>query len=271
MMCRVVADRYDPNFKYAPGQPVVQEIIPDILPEPQVSTDRKECLAYTRDSGTRAKLAQLFHWDVERNNGDQIKLESETVKRYTLDHPEKKFTKLMEDPRYAVEVSDLLKGKRPHRAYLVTGFMTTTNTTWSSTSSQTASNGVDVSLPIGAIAEITAGVHHTTRASCESKAFVAGEEIFAVAYNVVVLKGGLRRTSQVPVIGDVVWATNKDAAFSTGRQKFVPDDSENESSGSDGGEDETIEPVVGMLLEEPVVVKGLDRVLEVDVEPESPG
>lgn len=279
-LLRVVGDKYDPKASYAPDGPLVNELLPGLRPKPNITTNRKDCLANIKDAGARVKLSKLFHLEVERKQEDQIAVESEQVKRYSLGNADLKFQKLMQDSRYAYEVRNLLNRKRSRRAYLVVGFMTTTNATWSKTAAGGTSAGARTTTMTptilqGAAAaaglEIVADARASNSVGRESEWIAPGEEIFAVSYVEIKLEGQgfLGAGPKVPIIGDTVVASNRHAALGGGGRD--EDDGSESGSGSDS-EDEDEEGrtgqvgTVALAQDEEMVIAGLDHYFEVGLE-----
>ncbi|KAK3293062.1 uncharacterized protein B0H64DRAFT_376031 [Chaetomium fimeti] len=238
-------------------------------------TNRKDLFENARNSGVQTKLAKLFHMGTDRSMGDSIGLESELVKRYSLSNPERRFAELMEDPRYAAEVSSLLAKKRSHRGYLVTGFMTTTNSAWSKSATDDKSLKTGVTLDpslitSGAPSGLDIGVDtsHNVSGSNQSEWVSPNEEIFAVSYVSLKFEGSglLGRGPKKPVIGDVVLASNGHAALSVGVQTHSDDGGSGSDSGSDSEQDD--DPPVGevvVLTDEEPVIEGIDHFFEVPI------
>jgi hypothetical protein len=280
ILCRVVGDKYDPKASYAPEGALVREHFPNILPKPNITANRRECFEKAASSGAKLKLAKLFHLGVDCSHEERTEMESELVKRYSLDSGPAKFKKLMEDPRYAAEVREVLARKRSKKAYLVEGFMTTTNATWSRTVARIARNGAGAAATGGpaAVLEAAADATHNNRTTNASGWITPGEEIFAVSYLEVKLEGkgflGIGRKD--PVIRDTVVASNKTAALNprNARHGVEEDDSEgdsdvvngsNSSSSDSEEEDEDEDTEVVLSTEEEGVIEGLDAFLELDL------
>ncbi|KAK1831535.1 hypothetical protein QBC39DRAFT_93047 [Podospora conica] len=274
MLCRVVADKYNPDRVFAPDEPLASKLLPDLVPEPFVTTNRSDFFDSVRSVGLQTKLLEIFRVNADRSDGNSIGLASELVKRYTLSNPESKFAKLMENPQYAADVSSLLARKRSGKAYLVTGFMTTTNTTWSKGISKVRSVGAGVTLDPGLLAGgapsgfgVGVDASRSTSASRQSEWVSPGEEIFAVSYVSLRLEGGgvLRRGPKKPVVGDVVLASNGHAALAGGAREHPPvSDSESDSDEDEDGESTQVGKVVISTEQEPVV-EGLDHFLDVSI------
>ena len=122
-----------------------------------------------------AKISKLFRVDIERLSDDRTILESDMIKQYTLENPAKRFEALMKDGAYAADVWELLKERHPHRAYLITGFLTTTNSSWESNRllgvSQTISATVPVAEALGApipVLDLGVGISYDSKTKHQS-------------------------------------------------------------------------------------------------------
>lgn len=276
MLCRVVADKYNPDRAFAPDEPLASQLLPDLVPEPFITTNRSDFFDNVRSVGLETKLLEIFHVGADRSDGNSIGLESEMVKRYSLSNPEPKFAKLMENPHYAAAVSSILAGKRSGKGYLVTGFMTTTNATWSKGTIKDRAFGGGVTLDPGLLAGgvpsgfgVGVDASRSTSTSKQSGWVSPGEEIFAVSYVSLKLEGGglLGRGPKKPVVGDVVFAGNGHAALSGEKQgNSTASDSESDSDEDDDDKRLRLVKVVVSTEEEPVV-DGLDNFVDVPVNP----
>lgn len=203
-MCRVVEAMSQPLARFAPFRPLTpgqpshntDEIIPGILPQPSLSTDRKELIQIFREKGVSAQLSALLGFEITRGLSETRKLESDLVKQYTLPNPERYFEALMQNEHYAQDVRALLESAKSHRAYLVTGFLTAVNASWTIETATNTANSLDANAPLSTLINapvpsmldfglqprVCSGAQQSRELSSE------GEDIFAVSYSVVKLK-----------------------------------------------------------------------------------
>lgn len=289
MIGRVVGDIYEPLNECAPWQQDARKILEAILPVPQVSTQRKECLEFASSPGAYAKLSKFLRIDGERQSKDSTTLTSDMIKQYTLENPAKHFQALMQNSLYATDVSELLREKHGHRGYLITGFLTATNSVWESNQSVNKKNHVGVTVPVAEalgvpvpVLDVGVGVSFGDKKTHHSSKAVADEEIFAVAYNVVHLKRTKMGfdSARKPIVGDIVWAKKKHAALSPdkARQTSNTQDTDDESEDGNDGEESDLEEIMLDSETEPLT-GAFDDVLEMpyhdtdisklDMEPEA--
>ena len=88
MLCRVVADKYDPGREFASAEPLVSKLLPS-LPEPFIMTSRKDFFGIVRNSSVQTKLDEVLHLGGDRSAGNSTGLENELVRRYSLGDLEK--------------------------------------------------------------------------------------------------------------------------------------------------------------------------------------
>jgi hypothetical protein len=216
MMCRVAANKTLPLFRFAPVEPLspdearhnTNDIITGILPEPTLTTNRRDFISRVRDAHMRASLSLFFGVDLERTTEESVSLETQEVKRYSLSNPHNYFRTLMANELYARDVHDLLRANYG-RAYLVIGFDTTTGATWTHSRIQRRTADVDVTAPVTQLAtglplplppgldanpSISPGI--SLESSTDGSLTAPGEEIFAVAYAVVKVKYSLSGRAQ---------------------------------------------------------------------------
>jgi hypothetical protein len=241
MMCRVVADPLLPLHNFAPLEPLsadepthnVQDILPNILKAPQVYENRRDFVESVQDGAVRAGLATLFNIDFASRSAEGISLQSEKLKRYTLNNPEQTFNELMINEDYARDVQGLLR--KFGRAYLVVGFLTTSGTIWAQSQTRGSTFGFNVTLPIsetlGAPAPVDPNVDTSVSGASRRglHMHVVKEEIFAVAYDVVKTSYTVdrrnRRVKKAPVIGRALQART--------RLRFGDDSDSSDSSDED--------------------------------------
>ena len=206
MMCRVVVDKLLPLHQFAPREPSsidepshhTNDIIPDILPEPSISTSRQDFITTVHRSEILSNLTTYLGLDLSRENQQSVSLHSDSVKRFALSNPSIQFDRLVANPLYARDVFDLLQKAHHGKAYLVVGFLTVTGAVWQHNGTREHSEGARVSVPIGDItgmgissqlgldAGLKLGNKHGN--SVQSTMRVSEEEIFAIAYCEVKVK-----------------------------------------------------------------------------------
>jgi hypothetical protein len=200
-LCRVVTSKTSPATKFAPfSMPGAQshnsnDIIPSILPEPSLSTIDEHSLSVARERGISIQLTALLGLNFSRSNEETRTLKSTCVRRYTLPNPQSFFEELMKNEAYARDVHALLDEIWPHNAYLITGFLTATDSNWVATTKQGTTKGLNINIPLSEIAAVPlSGLADTgiapewSSSTEESRTTSAtGEEIFAVSYSTVKL------------------------------------------------------------------------------------
>jgi hypothetical protein len=250
MMCRVVVDKLLPLHQYAPAEPLspnqpshnVQDILPDILPEPFIYENFKQFLQTTNEGSVRAGLSSILELDMSSSKWDSLSMDSEMVKRYTLNDPGKAFNALMENEHYARDVRELLKDTSFGRAYLVVGFLTTTGTKWKLSESRSVSAGVQVTLPVQSplpgIGDPQLHPSFSTTSRQGQHQHVIKEEIFAVAYNKIKISYSLdrstRKLKKTPVLGRAIRPAGRQFAFRG--ESDSSDSSDDEDGTKDAGE-----------------------------------
>jgi len=261
MMCRVVTDVQLPLFKYAPPEPLSlasstakperahnpADLIKNLLSKPSLTTNRKDVLDNVKDASIKTSLSKLFGLEGSLKNEEKVKLETKEVRRYTLNNPELYFKTLMDDELYARDVRALLGETKWREAYLVVGFLTTSNATFDRTSNRNAGfeghGTVPVTEALGAppVPGLDLDPELSAKIKAERKLETAhtmspDEEIFAVAY--ITIKGPkFRKNSGKPKpIGRPKVASAKHLAF--GEDDDDDEDEDDEEEDYDNQEDE---------------------------------
>jgi hypothetical protein len=249
MMCRVVKHVQLPLFKYAPIEPLAlagkseeepphntNDIIPHILPEPTLTTNRKDFLSTVRNHSLKASVSKIFGLDSGLSNEQQVKLESKEVRRYTLNNPGEYFKALMQNELYERDVRDLLGETSFGTAYLVIGFLTTSDALWSQERTHKTRVEMRATVPV---TEIATGVPipgldiDPTLAVGASKAQTLrrthtspDEEIFAIAYAQV-------KSSKLPLWGKKKVVIGRAKAAGANHLAFGANDSDDLEEDSD--------------------------------------
>ncbi|KAF5642454.1 uncharacterized protein FTJAE_3611 [Fusarium tjaetaba] len=173
------------------------DILPSILPEPQVSSLSDQTITVAKDHGFSVQLSALLNINLSRNSEESIRLESDLVKKYVLSSPEIYFEQLMENDDYAKDALDLLSKAKHNRGYLITGFITSSGTTWTTENTTGRGGGFDVAVPLGqacgipdpGLLDISLGTNRATNHTQSHTRHVAGEQIIAISYATVQLSG----------------------------------------------------------------------------------
>jgi len=258
-MCRVVVNKLLPLHQYAPVEPLspdepshnVQDILPNILPEPHVYKDCRQFLETVNDGSIRVGLSSFLDVDLSSSARDSLSIRSGTIKRYTLNNPRTTFSKLMENEDYARDVRELLKDTSFGRAFLVVGFLTTTGTVWTEGESRSVAAGLQVTLPFQVLGSPLPGVANpevhpsvSTTGRQHRHMHVVEEEIFAIAYDVVKTSYSIgpspRKLKKTPVLGHSV-RPGRTFAFSP---EGDSGDSSDENGGKNGDDSERMEIVL---------------------------
>jgi hypothetical protein len=198
MMGRVVQDIRLPLHRFAPVEPLdhasprhnPQDILPTIVPKPNLSINRKEILESATTKELNVALTQFFGINFARSSTEKAELEGQQVKRYSLNQPKQVFKHLMKNNDYAKDVRELLAESKG-RSYMVVGFMTTSGAVWKLSSEAENKTGftatVPLSLALGTPPQLDPSISPSmsTKHSPSRTMSVVSEEIFAIAYDIV--------------------------------------------------------------------------------------
>lgn len=179
-----------------------ENIIKNILPEPQLSQNIIDLLNATTDDGLKLSLGELFGVDVSRSNNDTVELETNQIKTHALTNPDDIFDELMDNEDYAKDILKFFKSLKKRHAYFVTGFLTASKLTTTRTSGKDSKNGFKIKFPLGqfvagpAGAPLDLGVNpsHNIKGEVKRKMEVVEEEIFAISYSLVKFRFRVRKS-----------------------------------------------------------------------------
>lgn len=203
MMGRVVRDRLWPlQDAYAPFEPLdssearhnTQEILPGILPKPELSTNRKEIVQRVQKHGVNAELTSLFGLELDWSDEHRAQLECAKVEQYMLKNPERFWDRLRKDAAYEKDVTELLAKCHRKKGYFVTGFMTAEGPLWKKSHKKVHSISGNITAPVSATflgaptpLDPSLGMDNSNKIFSSSKWHTSGEQIFAVSYYTVQL------------------------------------------------------------------------------------
>lgn len=212
ILCRLVVSKTSPLDKYAPfndpSKPAHRtcDIIPSILPKPEISTACSDSFTVAREKGFTVQLSALLNINLSRSIGETIQLESGCVKKYALENPDVYFRQLIKNDHYLQDARELIASTRSGHAYLITGFITTTDTTWtientvggSKSFNATVPLGQATSLPDAGLLDSGFGLNTSNSNTRSHTRHISEEQVFAVSYSVVKLTNKISWVSTAP-------------------------------------------------------------------------
>ena len=245
---RVVLDIASPLQAFAPREAVEetssgrnpQDIIPNLLPSPLLSTKRKDFIQNNISGEARTGLTEFFGFNVARTDEEKLTLESKVVKRYSLEQTRDAVGRLMKDDAYNTEVRAFLKEHGVRKAYFVVGFITTEGSVWTRERTRGHSAGIKGQVPLSTIAlGPIPGPDLNVKLSASDKN-VRGQKfsskeplIFAVAYDVVKVKRSFDKS--VPgyfrddvVLGPAKYAKAKHLAMGRDEDEVIEEEEDSE-------------------------------------------
>lgn len=236
LMGRIVLDPFDPLRRFAPDPEHdhfnPEEIVPNILRDPIPYRNRRDVIRAASNITLQGSLTSYFAAHADHDSSRSVEYEAEMVKRYQMTNNVLIFKKLMLDERYSALVEQLWKEAKADEVFLVTGFLTTKTTRWTTSVGGGSGAGVNVEVPagelLGAPIDVNPGIDIAL--SREQGHDMTGqvdiEEIFAVAYDVVEHKHRLDRKAKNWVATTTVLGDEK--RTKAGHLAFGEDDSEEE-------------------------------------------
>ncbi|KFZ16416.1 hypothetical protein V502_05100 [Pseudogymnoascus sp. VKM F-4520 (FW-2644)] len=206
IMGRVVADTTDPLRRFVPDENSnfnAQDIVKDLSLTPTVYRDRNDIIKLASDATLVTRLSSYFSLQASHSSDRAVEVRSDEVKRYRMSNHSLKFETLMRDKRYRQQVEALLNDREVKRkeAYLIVAFLTSKMSRWNVASRKAHGLSSKLRVPVGeAVGDLSGAIDPELEAiknkSEESlmQGFVMQEEVFAVAYDTIRLKGWKRQT-----------------------------------------------------------------------------
>jgi hypothetical protein len=251
LLGRIVLDITSPLRAFAPREAVRNplHIIPNLLPTPLLSTDRKDFIQNNISNSARSGLTEFFGFNIARTDEEKLTLESQVVKRYSLEQTKDAFATLMEDEVYSGEVRRFLKENGVRKAFFVVGFITTEGSVWTRERRRGHEAGIKGELPVSIAvlasipgADLSLQISNSDKNVREQKFESKEPLVFAVAYDVVRLKRSFDKSVPGYFRDDVVLGPAKHAKSK--HLTMVPDDEEiieEEDENEDAAGEEDIE------------------------------
>ena len=176
------------------------DILPFILPSPEVSTSCDQSITVAKERGFSVQFSALLNINLSRTEQEIRRLESELMKKYTLQNPGIYYEQLMQNEHYAQDARDLLASTKAGHAYFITGFITASETTWTIGKTMGSGGAFDTTVPVGqacglpdgGLLGVSFGTNKLINNSCSHTRHVREEQIFAVSYYTVKLSSRLK-------------------------------------------------------------------------------
>lgn len=236
LMGRIVLDPFDPLRRFAPDPSHdgfnPEDIVPNICPEPIPYRSRTDVIRAASSVTLQGSLASYFGAHADRHGSQSVEFESDVVKRYQMINNVVVFQKLMADGRYSALVEQLWDEAKADGVLLVTGFLSTKMTRWTTSAGRGNGVGVNMEVPAGELlgAPIDGNPGMDVSLSREAGHDMTGqvdiEEIFAVAYDVIKHKHALDKKAKHWVATTTVLGDEK--RTKAGHLAFGEEDSEEE-------------------------------------------
>ncbi|POR32668.1 Uncharacterized protein TPAR_07088 [Tolypocladium paradoxum] len=219
LMGRIVLDPLNPLRRFIPDPDEVdgfspEDVVPGLHRDPVSYQDRTELVRAASGAKLRARLSDYLGLETGTSASSSVELRAATVRRYEMVNHAGVFRKFMQHAAFRALIEGLLDESKHGEALMVVGFYTAESSRWAASQTTGREHRADVRVPVGALAgAAVAGVDPGLEASVSSSVRHRmagkgeGEEVFAVAYDVVKKKHALDRTakrwvSSTPVLGD---------------------------------------------------------------------
>ena len=198
-LCRVVTSKTAPLESFVPfslpGEPSrnTNDIIPAILPKPEEYTIQNGVLTSSRELQLSLQFSTVISGNLSLGGGRIRRLETGSMKKYTISNPEEYFRELMNDENYSQGVQKLLQKAWPSHCYLVTGFLTVKGTEWTIEETSSLSQSANARIPVADAAQLAApshlgdvniGLSGSTGSQRSYQLSTTEEQIFAVSYSI---------------------------------------------------------------------------------------
>ncbi|KND88951.1 hypothetical protein TOPH_06474 [Tolypocladium ophioglossoides CBS 100239] len=219
LMGRIVLDPLNPLRRFIPDPDEAdgfspEDVVPGLLRDPVSYQDRTELVRAASGAKLRARLGDYLGLETGASASSSVELRAAKVRRYEMANHAGVFRKFMAHAAFRALIEGLLDESKHGEALMVVGFYTAERSRWAAEQTTGRELSADVRVPVAALAGVpVAGAEPGVAASASSSVrhrmagTGEGEEVFAVAYDVVKKKHALDRTarrwvSSTPVLGD---------------------------------------------------------------------
>ncbi len=242
-----------------------EDVVPTLRREPFVYHDCTEVVRAGTNTRLRARLSDFLGLEAGASTSNSAELRAAVVRRYEMVSHDTVFRRFMAHDKFRGLIEGILEDGKGGEALMVVGFYTAERARWVTSRTSGREHGVDVQVPVGAIVGIPVGVDPGIGVSVGAEAEhsmireVQGEEIFAIAYDVVKKKHSLDRTakrwvSSTPVLGDEKRVQAGHLVMGQGGEEELEYESEPESEGAEAscfldGNAREWEPWTGKFLD----------------------
>ncbi|KIW23797.1 uncharacterized protein PV07_11970 [Cladophialophora immunda] len=189
LMCRVVANPLNPGRKFIPNldEPsplVLSEVLPNLLPDP-IAVEPTASMTSGMNTTLKARLEQLFSYTNKTNTTQSFELKAQ-IQRYTLTQNDWKFRKLLENDRFAQEVTQLVR-ENGGKAYMVSAFLTCEESTWMRSTKDRSSHSGQAKFGTtdGNATKVEASGAVVKNAGHRREGEITDKLVFAIAYDVI--------------------------------------------------------------------------------------
>ena len=194
-LCRLVTSKTAPLDRFVPfslpGAPSrnTNEIVTAIPPKPEEYTISNGVLTSSRELQLSLQFSTVIGGNLSLGGGRTRKLDTGTMKRYTISNPEVYFRELMNDESYAGGARKLLQKAWPSHCYLVTGFLTVKGSEWMIEETSSLSQGANATIPVaktvapGHLGDVSVGLSGSSGSQRSYQLSTTGEQIFAASYS----------------------------------------------------------------------------------------
>ena len=206
LMGRVVLDSTDPLKRYIPDESSgfsVEDIVPNLCLPITTYTNRDDLTKLASTKSLSARLTQYFSADASQSTSENLRIHSKEVKRYRMANHSLKYDLLTDDKRFSSAVDELFKRSKAKEAYWIVAFLTAKMSRWSVHTGQSINISVRARIPVGEATGTSStldpefGAAFSRTSQQVTKTMINGEEVFAVAYEVLRREGWRERTRKV--------------------------------------------------------------------------
>ena len=220
LMGRIVLDPLNPLRRFIPDPEEAdgfnpEDVVPSLRRDPVSYQDRTELVRAASGAKLRARLSDYLGLETGTSKSSSVELRAAKVRRYEMVNHVGVFRKFMERAAFRAMIEGLLDDSKHGEALMVVGFYTAERSQWAASQTAGREHSADIHIPVGAFVaggvpvSVDPGVGASLSSSKAHRMAGTGngEEIFAVAYDVVKKKHAIDRTakrwmSSTPVLGD---------------------------------------------------------------------
>lgn len=165
-------------------------IVPDIMDEPIVYDNFEEVKTAAKAAGADLRVTKIINGNIGQKSTKSTERSARRAIRYQMSNHQRQFDRLMRNPRYKQQVTELYHKNEDKKLSFVTSVLTAQDLLWNENKDKQSGFGFGARFSLqyltggadAGVGDIEAKIDYVTSENKKVKASVKGEIIIALAY-----------------------------------------------------------------------------------------